>query len=282
MSVIAKILVVLNLVLAVVFLGASATYLGQKEGWKLRYEKMEGEKNQTIQALEANLRQATDNYQTQQQMTSSEQTKNTELRTRIEAKEEEYGKLREQHNTLLGQYERLSQVEKDQLDQIKQLMSDKDGLITARDQALQEKAAAVKEANDAVTEQRRLETEGLNAKDMIAALETQLLAANEDLDKTKLVVKAYEDKIGPLAGVIAPPKINAVVAGVDTNLNIVMLSVGRDDGVKEGFEFTIYRGSEYIGQIVIDRVERDYCSGASKKNIEKSAIQVGDQATTRY
>lgn len=282
MSVIAKILVVLNLVLAVVFLGASATYLGQKEGWRLKYEKLDAETQATIKALNDNLNQATKNYQDQQQMTSVEVTKNAELRARIEQKEDEYGKLREAHNTLLGQYERLSQVEKDQLDQIKQLMSDKDGLIAARDQALQEKAAAVKEANDAVTEQRRLETELQDAKDQCGNLEKQLVAANEDLDKTKLVVKAYEDKVGPLPGIIAPPKIDATVAGVDNNLNIVMLSVGGDDGVKEGFEFTIYRNNEYVGQIVIDRVERDYCSGSSKKNLEKSAIQVGDKATTRY
>ena len=55
-----------------------------------------------------------------------------------------------------------------------------------------------------------------------------------------------------------------------------------DDKVQVGFEFTIYRGMEYVGKVVINRVERDYCSGESKKEIQKSPIQVGDQATTRF
>jgi len=72
------------------------------------------------------------------------------------------------------------------------------------------------------------------------------------------------------------------VSAVDNKMNIVILSVGRDDKVKEGYKFTIYRGDDYVGQVIIDKVEKDYCSGYSMKAVEKQPIQVGDRATTRF
>jgi hypothetical protein len=69
---------------------------------------------------------------------------------------------------------------------------------------------------------------------------------------------------------------------VDTDLNIVLLSVGSADGVKVGYEFTVYRGSEYVAKVVVEKVGSDWCSGYSKKGLEKTPIRVGDQATTRF
>jgi hypothetical protein len=65
-------------------------------------------------------------------------------------------------------------------------------------------------------------------------------------------------------------------------MNIVVLSIGRDDAVKPGYEFTVFRGSEYVARVVIDKVEKDFCSGYSKKEVEKMPISVGDDATTKF
>lgn len=282
MSVIAKILVVINLVLAVVFLGTSSTYLGQKESWKLQKEKVEKELNQEITELKTNLQNVQAQYQEQQQKTSTAQREAAETKAKFEGKEEEYKKLDVAHNTLLGEVQKLAQTGKDLQATIDQLAKDKTQALADRETALGEKSAAVDAENKAVTEQRRLEGELANAQELQGNLEKQIVGLTEELDKTKLVVAAYKDKVGELGAVIGVPKLAAMVSGVDTGLNIVMLSIGRDDGVKPGFEFTIYRGSEYVGKVVINRVEKDYCSGESKKEIEKSPVQVGDQATTRF
>jgi len=282
MSVIAKILVVINLVLAVVFLGTSSTYLGQKESWKLQKEKVERDLNQEIETLKTNLTNVSNNYKEQQQLTSKAQTDYTDVKAKFESKEEEYKKLDVTYNTLLGQVEKLAQTAKDLQATIDQLAKDKTQALADRETALTEKQAAVDGENKAVTEQRRLEGVIADKEEMQANLEKQIVSLTEDLDKTKLVVAAYEQQVGKLSTVIGVPMLKAMVSGVDNSLNIVMLSIGRDDQVKVGYEFTIYRGSEYVGKVVIDRVEKDYCSGQSKKEIEKSPIQVGDQATTRF
>jgi predicted nuclease with TOPRIM domain len=282
MSVIAKILVVINLVLAVVFLGASSTYLGQKESWKLQKEKVETELNREITELKTNLQNTQAQYAEQQQYTSTAQREAAERKALLDSKEQEYTRLDVAHNTLLGQVERLSQTARDLQATIDQLNNDKTTALKDRETALTEKQAAVDAENSAIAEQRRVEAELANAQDLAANLEKQIVALTEELDKTKLVVAAYEKEIGPLGPIVGVPKLNAMVSGVDNSLNIIMLSIGRDDGVKIGFEFTIYRGNEYVGKVVINRVERDYCSGESKKPLEKAPIQVGDQATTRF
>jgi outer membrane murein-binding lipoprotein Lpp len=282
MSVIAKILVVINLVLAVVFLGASSTYLGQKESWKLQKEKVETELNREITELKTNLQNTQAQYAEQQQYTSTAQREAAERKAMLDAKEQEYTRLDVAHNTLLGQVERLSQTARDLQATIDQLNNDKTTALKDRETALTEKQAAVDAENSAIAEQRRVEAEWANSQDLAANLEKQIVSLTEELDKAKLLLAAYEKEVGPLGPIIGVPKLNAMVSGVDNSLNIIMLSIGRDDGVKIGFEFTVYRGNEYIGKVVINRVERDYCSGESKKPLEKGPIQVGDQATTRF
>jgi hypothetical protein len=78
------------------------------------------------------------------------------------------------------------------------------------------------------------------------------------------------------------PKIDSKVAAVNPESNVVVISGGRDVGVEPGYEFTVFRGNEYVARIVIDKVEEDFSSGYSMKEIEKSPIRVGDDVTTKF
>lgn len=281
MSPVAKILVVLNLLLAIAFLAASATFLGQKESWKKQYNDLDAKKKEEIADLKANLEDANQRFSDQRNQTNVVQTELTELKARFEAKQEEYDAVATAQQTLLGQYERLSQTYTDLQQTVDQLNSDKTRLIDEKDSALAEKRNAVESMNNALTEQRRLEAEIRNNQDMMGEMEKQMTAMAEELEQTKLVVAAFEREVGSLPGLISPPKIEARVSGVNNDQNIVLLSVGSDDKVKVGYTFTIYRGSEYVATVVVDDVQRDVCSGYSKKELEKGMIQVGDKATTQ-
>ena len=47
-----------------------------------------------------------------------------------------------------------------------------------------------------------------------------------------------------------------------------------------GVEFTVFRGSEYIATIVIDKVFPNYASGRTKAGLKKREVQAGDEAAT--
>ena len=90
MSVVAKILVVLNLVLAIVFLGMASTFLGQQESWKVRHDTQVKEMGDEIAKWKQNYNQSDANYREQLAETARLQTLNGEANTLIQAKEEEY------------------------------------------------------------------------------------------------------------------------------------------------------------------------------------------------
>jgi SMC interacting uncharacterized protein involved in chromosome segregation len=282
MSVIAKILIVLNLVLAVVFLGASATFLGQQESWKKKHDDIKTASEAEIADLKAQRDGANRTARDQETLASQRQEQIAEVQGILQAKESEYTQITERYSTLLGQYERLSQTYKDAIALNDSLTQQKNALINEKDAALTEKRNAIEEMNAAVTERKRVEGELESAQMDKSELAKRMTELADQHESQTVLLEAYVEKFGSLADVMNPPTIKARVTAVDNNLNIVMLSVGRDDGVKKGFAFTVYRGNEYIGKVIIDKVEADYASGYSVKELEQGAVQVGDSATTRF
>jgi predicted nuclease with TOPRIM domain len=283
MSVVAKILVVLNLFLAIGFLGASATFLGVQENYKVKLEESTEAMGVEIADLKAQKDKLGKDLNDQRTLSAEKVANNEGLAAQLSAQDEEMGRIREVNNQLLGQYERLSQTATDLQQTIDSLNSDKNRLIEEKDSALGEKRSAVDEKNDAVTEQKRLESEILGLQDQVAELEKRLVSTSTQLEDTNLVVALYEEKFGPVVESIrGVPVIKTVVAGVNEDLNIVLFTVGRDDNVKPGYEFTIYRNNEYVATVVVDKVEKDHCSGYSKKEIQRLPIVVGDLGTTRF
>jgi hypothetical protein len=83
-----------------------------------------------------------------------------------------------------------------------------------------------------------------------------------------------------LENLVAPP-IDALVEEVDVELKLVVLSVGKIDEVKEGYEFTIYRSDKFIGKVRVHKVYERLAGGRVLFTATGAQIQQGDQATTR-
>lgn len=282
MSAIAKILIVLNLLLAVAFLGAAATFLGQQENWKLKHEQLTERTTTEIQGLNDALASARNDQRTAEQNASQAQADLKAVRDRFEQKESDYTTLSKSHNELIAKYDTLSKTYQDIVNQNKTLQQEKNALIDDKDAALTAKRAAIEAQNNAETEQKRLEGELADVRGQLAELNKKMMAMADENESLTIQLQAYQERYPALTDLVVPPKIDAQVTGVDNDLNIVLLSVGRDDQVKPGYSFTVYRGNEYVGKIMIDKVEKDYASGYSVKELQKHPIEVGDTATTGF
>ena len=64
-------------------------------------------------------------------------------------------------------------------------------------------------------------------------------------------------------------------------MNLVMLSVGAEDGVKKGYRFTISRGERYIGKVEVEKVFDDMSSAKILADWTKGPIKENDDASTR-
>ncbi len=107
MSGVAKILIVLNLVLAIAFLGAAATFLGVQESYKLRWEKDTAEKDAEIVTLTEARNAESRKYNDQREMVAQKEIELQTAKSKQEAKDAEYENVVAAHNRLLADYESL-------------------------------------------------------------------------------------------------------------------------------------------------------------------------------
>jgi len=79
---------------------------------------------------------------------------------------------------------------------------------------------------------------------------------------------------------VAPKKaIDGRVTAVDSASGLVVISLGKDDGVLEGDEFSVKRGAEIVAKLVLDRADRKWAAG--KMVLKNGEPRVGDDVTNR-
>jgi peptidoglycan hydrolase CwlO-like protein len=281
MSLFAKIMVVVNFFLAVAFLAAAGTLLGAAEDWKKRYEDSSSNAQQEITALKAQVDQrdksltsergrfsesekgrvaAEANQKTLQDSNKALETANTELRRNLEtlatAQKDLQGKNAEQSST------------------IDKLRNDLNSAETARREVESKYRASSEEV-------ARLSQSVETAEKALAAQQAENTTLNSRLDELSTTISRYQKEKGQLTGAMSMKPVNGVVQAVSNKDDIYVLSVGRKDGVEEGYEFTVYRGSEYISTVVIDKVFEQYSSGRTKPGTKRKDVVAGDEATTQ-
>ena len=72
------------------------------------------------------------------------------------------------------------------------------------------------------------------------------------------------------------PKIEGHVVEVYPKTNTALISVGKIEGVHAGFEFSVYRGQDYVGELIVIRVEPSRSECRMLEDASRGTIQVGD------
>ncbi|HZE95391.1 MAG TPA: VIT domain-containing protein [Planctomycetota bacterium] len=156
-----------------------------------------------------------------------------------------------------------------QLAQIQELTTTVDEHRAKLAKSLNEKSMAVAELQYARQRAERLERD-------LSELEGKHVEMARD--------KAHlEEKVNAIvqngANVNVAPKkaLEGRVTAVALEIGLIVISIGKDDGVVEGDEFTIYRGGDIIARIVIDRADRKWAAG--KIALKKGDPRVGDEVS---
>lgn len=137
-------------------------------------------------------------------------------------------------------------------------------------------------------------------EDDLNNLQTEHTRSLENLEKTvserkqaDAFVSQVREKFPKVYEALADEKgttavLKAVVAAVRPNQQgqqeFVMLSIGKEEGVQEGQEFTIYRDSKYICKVRVEKIMNDMAPARvipSSWNTNNLTIQQGDQAANR-
>ena len=287
MSLLAKIFVVVVTVLSLVFLGVQATLFYHSTDWRDAYERLQGrmklvveEKQNEIVAVQS---QVKDLDKTIEQLNSSVAQiktvskaaesaladKSAELQRQVS----QYSNLETAHKTLASAAEEKDKQIKEYTGRISQL---EDSLKTAQN----EKELAEAQVARVTSIKTTLEKD-------LAEVRKDYTASKQKVLDMQLVMDELERQGVPIGTLVVNhkpvPPINGKVAGVrtDTQPALVLVTVGKDDKVEKGFAFTVYRGSTFVGKVVVEKVMADSAGCRVLFTAAGQTIKAGDDVATR-
>jgi hypothetical protein len=110
-------------------------------------------------------------------------------------------------------------------------------------------------------------------------LEARSTQLAEEITQMKMVMDAHGLSKTTLVSKI-PPKVEGRVLAV-SDKDLVEISLGSDDGLKEGHALEVYRGNTYLGRIVIRRTTPDRAVGQIVKELQRGQIKQGDNVSSK-
>ncbi|MFN7720190.1 MAG: hypothetical protein ACK5PD_02150, partial [Pirellulaceae bacterium] len=226
------------------------------------------------------------------------QAGNKELQTSLLTAKNEIAQEQAARRVTLAALQTQLDALKDQLSQKTAELQDMQASVTQMTQTL----------NATQTELQRVTTENTAVKQQLDQvmndrndLKAKVIALTDDVNNKKVLLATLENKISDLtssltlsearlmnaqgalarAGIqenpddVPPADVKGVVLAVGQN-GLVEISLGRDDGIREGHQLDVYRGGQYLGRIEIRRTQDDKSVGQILPGFRKGFIQQGD------
>lgn len=273
MTLVGKIFTVLILVMSIVFMSFSVMVFATHRNWKDEAAKLQTQLN----TLQTNLREAEELRSRLQSQLAQEQAarraalaslqvRATRAEQTLASKEKELADL-SAANTKVAETARDAQTR----------------LTTLEDETrrLRDELRTAQKDRDEVFIQVVDLTEKLNqAESVRQLLDERNKEAAYQLAQMKMVLDRHGLTPDALVAHI-PPKVDGVVLEV-SGKDLVEISIGADDGLKVGHALDVYRGSSYLGRIVIRKTGPDRAVGQILRELQRGQIKRGDRVTTRF
>lgn len=286
MSALAKVFVVFVFLLSILFFGTSATLYLTREDWATNYDKYKSAIEVKVDELdkrneflkgEVNDLQDALSLVSRDELAKAGQIKG--LLIELKGKDAQIVNISTERNESI-----LAKTATDNVNA--SLVSQTETLTTQLSEAHDKRDSAIGSEKVANAEKFRMKRDLDATTQELHEARVQFSSLSEKFNSLELAYGAVEKKLGKdgieaiLSGLVSPP-IDALVEEVDGSLKLVVLSVGRQDEVKEGVEFTIYREDKFVGKVRVNKVYENLAGARVLFTAEGSDIRQGDRATTR-
>jgi hypothetical protein len=276
-----KVFVVLILIMSLVFMGLAMAVYATHKNWQAVIKGSPGSPG-----LEQRLREA---EQKNQELIAERNRKVEELEGERESAEQQVRKLEAERAGLATRNQGI-QAELDKLNQdiaqataaVAATQSNNDKLA-AEVTSLRQQIRTAQQARDAAFKETLASTEQLHQ--LIGKYESaqermqQLLQENAGMTR---VMESHDidPKTDP-SGVV--PTVDGVVSQVRRvpGDQLVEVTIGADDGLKEGDTVIVFRGNRYLGRLAILETSPDKSVGRVERRYQQGQIQEGDRVATR-
>lgn len=284
MSPIGKIFVVLNLIFSLVILGVLGGILSKSEEYKTKYDSKSAELdtemenwNQERSDLVVQIEGHKNDKAAMQQRLDDLDVINKNLTNDNDSLKVDNQQLRDDISKLQGDYQKFTAS-------LNELHSHNQQLIAKNEELTAARTAAVDAQRAAQEDSARFEAQVRSLTSTVDQLKTQIADLEGISNELSAQIEAAVQSGFDIASVRAAPQIDAVIQNVNHGLDLVVLSVGADDGVERGTTFIVHADGSYKGKVVVEDVYPDNCSARILRPEGLSMpgdISVMDKATTR-
>ena len=285
MSQLAKVFVVINLILAVSFAGVAATLFTARQHYKQELGAVAKMYTEDAQAWKNKQEEFLGKIEKQVTSISSLETERETLR----AQKENLDRDLQATKTRLAQEEKDKKTLEDRIVEKDRHIANKDGEIARLTQSNEDLEIAKRGAEDsekkAVMSDSRTRLVNDNLDRQLTDQNKLMTSYKGELDDLQSLTNRVKERYPHVWEQIAiekpAPPIDGQVVAVNQEQGIVVLSVGADDQVERGHEFTVFRGDRFVGKVRATKVTSDL-SGARIMYLDGDVdIQVRDSVTTR-
>jgi cell division protein FtsL len=270
---IGKILIVMTLVMSILFSALSVVVFATHRNWRDETTTLQGQ----VAALEASNRRLREEMEQSQVRLAQEQAaRKYEVATLTVQVAQATDQLRQSEALLATEQSNhgtLQQANSTAVNELARLTGEVGTLRTevrdnrlARDERHQEVVRLTDELNT---------LEGIRSNQ-----EVRNMQLTEDNARFRRVMDAFD--LDPDSSTLAriPPRVDGLVVAVGEN-NLVEISIGKDDGLKDNHLLDVYRGGTYLGRLVVRRTFPDSAVTQIIPEFRRGLIRKGDRVESR-
>ena len=284
MSILTKILAVLLSVFSLLLAGMFVVFVGNADNYKKMYE----DQKLLSTTLQADLTTKDEQYNIQvKKCATLEQQLQRELQS-LEADKNQYA-------SDLRKAERLAQKSQADADSWKGVMTGFEQSVRNLQASLSQTQAQLDLArSNGIKDQKELNQITADLYEKIVQLQSleaerrRLLEQKKELESRVAAGGSYATEVIPVTlqqnrtaspATTAPAGTDVKGLVVEVQQNLITLSVGSADGVKENMVFHITRAESFLCDVIITNVDINQCAGVL--DLVQQAPQVGDTASTQ-
>lgn len=269
------ILVVFNLFMAALMsllYGYRVSYKQELAQTKNELESVRNQKDQTINQLQARR--------------DSLQQEVANLLENLESKQQELDSTTEDLKEAQDSVAELTSRNNDLLSQVEQLEDDKSQLQTEKNnlqksiESKNERIAQLEERKETISSQLAEVEADLRQKQVsLSEMEQRFVNTKSELKENEQLLTKYKNKYGSIGVDQTAPAVEGNVRAVNPNRNLVLINLGKNDGVKQSMRFSVLRGSNYVTELEVLESYDTWSAARSVSHLQQEKPKVGDVVT---
>jgi len=284
MTFVGKVLVVLNVVLTIFIATFAAGVFAVQKNWKDQYESKEQELSKVrednqklIEGKDAKITELDRELKETEDLARQHKAKVDELREQVASIQKNYEKMQGEYDVNKNLLKVLDDDKTTKANELKTLRSAMKQLHAKLDQLDAQITQLEDEKYGLVRKQRQIQKKHNEILELLVAYRKTLQL--HDIDFDPRAVAGRDVLPDPADGLVTE-----VLPGNRDRLTLVEISIGTDDGVREGTQLYVYRLSDkgkYLGQIKVIRVSADKAVGELVDDAKQGPIKKGDNVSAK-